>query len=98
MKRIVLTYLGILLFAAAPILVAVISGYAAQALGCRVDEGSNHPCMILGLDWGSFFYFLFVSGWFSLLTVPLGALVLAGLTIFLAVRRIRRLSMASARS
>jgi hypothetical protein len=94
-KRIVLTYLGILLFAAAPILVAITSGYAAQALGCRVDEGSNHPCMILGLDWGSFFYFLFVSGWFSILTIPLGAVVLAGVTIFLVVRRIRRLSITS---
>jgi hypothetical protein len=94
-KRIVLTYLGILLFAAAPILVAITFGYAAQAFGCRVDEGSNHPCMILGVDWGSFFYFLFVSGWFSILTVPLGAVVMAGLTIFLVVRRIRRLAITS---
>jgi hypothetical protein len=95
MKRIVFAYLGISLFAVAPILVAITSSYAARAFGCQVDEGSNHPCMILGLDWGSFFYFLFVAGWFFILTVPLSAVLFVGLTIFLVVRRIRRRSIPS---
>ena len=95
MKRIALAYLGVALFAIAPLLVAITSSAIAHALGCQVDEGSEHACMILGLDWGSFFYFLFVSGWFSILTIPLGAVVLAGVTIFLVVRRIRRLSITS---
>jgi len=46
--------------------------------------------MILGLDWGSFFNVLFVTGWLTILTLPLGAILLVGLTIFLTVRKIRK--------
>lgn len=46
--------------------------------------------MILGLDWGSVFNFLFVLGWFTILTLPLGAVLLVGLTIFLTVRKVRK--------
>jgi hypothetical protein len=46
--------------------------------------------MILGLDWGSVFNVLFVSGWFTILTLPLGAVLLVGLTIFLTVRKLRK--------
>jgi hypothetical protein len=90
MKRIALAYLGIVLLAIAPLLVAIASGAAAHALGCQVDEGSEHACMILGLDWGSFFNVLFVTGWLTILTLPLGAILLVGLTIFLTVRKIRK--------
>ncbi|HEV2041788.1 MAG TPA: hypothetical protein VGT81_17410 [Casimicrobiaceae bacterium] len=83
-------YLGIVLFAIAPLLVAITAGAIAHALGCQVDEGSEHACMILGLDWGSVFNVLFVSGWFTILTLPLGAVVLVGLTIFLTVRKFRK--------
>ena len=92
MKRIALAYLGVVLFAFAPIIVAIVSGSVAHAFGCQVDEGSVHPCVIFGFDWGSIFNFLGVSGWFFLLTVPLGGILFIGLTIFLVVRRIRQRS------
>ena len=88
MKRLV--YFGIVLFAIAPIVVTFISGFTAHAFGCQVDEASDHACMILGLDWGSVFNVLFVSGWFTILTLPLGAVLLVGLTIFLTVRKLRK--------
>jgi len=44
----------------------------ADANGCRVDEGSVHPCMVLGSDWGATLYTMGVLGWFMLITVPLG--------------------------
>ena len=90
MKRIALAYLGIVLLAIAPLLVTIISTSLAHALGCQVDEGSNHPCMIFGLDWGSAFYVLAVFGWFTIVTLPLSAIALIGLTIFLAVKKIRK--------
>ena len=90
MKRIALAYLGVALFAIAPLLVAITSSAIAHALGCQVDEGSEHACMILGLDWGSVFNVLFVSGWFTILTLPLGAVLLVGLTIFLTGRKLRK--------
>jgi hypothetical protein len=90
MKRIARAYFGIVLGAIAPLLTAIISGYAALALGCRVDEGSPHACMVLGLDLGSIFSVLFIAGWLTILTLPLGAMLVAGLTIFLAIRKLRK--------
>ena len=90
MKRIALACLGIALFAIAPLLVAIASSAAARALGCRVDEGSEHACMILGLDWGSVFNALFALGGFTILSLPLGAVLLVGLTILLTVRKFRK--------
>jgi xanthine/uracil permease len=90
MKRVALAYLGLALFAIAPILVALISGYVAHAFGCQVDEALDHACLIFGLDWGPLFSFLFISGWFFILTVPLSAILLIGLTIFLVVRKVRK--------
>lgn len=89
MKRNILAYLGIVLFAIAPLLVTTISFSMAHVLGCPVDEASNHPCIIFGFDWGSVFYVLVVFGWFTIVTVPLGAIALVGLTIFLAVKKNR---------
>lgn len=90
MKRIAIAYVGIVLFAIAPILVTIISGYTAHAFGCQVDEGSEHACMIFGLDWGSAFYVLVVFGWFTIVTLPLSVIMLIGLTIFLVVQKFRK--------
>ena len=46
----------------------------ANAYGCKVDEGSVHPCIINGHDYGELLYSLGVMGWFMLVTIP-GALV-----------------------
>ncbi len=45
----------------------------ANAYGCKVDEGSVHPCMINGQDYGHLVYTLGVLGWLMLVTLP-GAL------------------------
>ena len=45
-----------------------------NAYGCKVDEGSAHPCIINGHDYGELLYSLGVMGWFMLVTIP-GALV-----------------------
>jgi Na+/H+ antiporter NhaD/arsenite permease-like protein len=90
MKRVFLAYLCIVLLGIAPLLVTIISASVAHALGCQVDEGSNHPCAIFGFDWGSAFYVLAVFGWFTIITLPLSALALIGLTIFLLVKKFRK--------
>lgn len=89
MKRKFLACLAIALLAIAPLLIAFLSFTIAKVLGCPVDEASSHPCMVFGLDLGSAFYVLAVLGWFSIVTVPLGAIVLVGLTIFLSVKKLR---------
>jgi hypothetical protein len=45
----------------------------ANANGCHVDEGSVHPCIINGKDYGSLLYALGVTGWLMLVTLPAGA-------------------------
>ena len=68
---------AILLLAAAPILSALGAGVVAEANGCSLDEGSQHPCVILGADRGELLYTMFVLGWLGLATLPIGAAALA---------------------
>jgi hypothetical protein len=83
----------IIVLAIAPVVVAVVSGNIAAAHGCAVDEGSVHPCLIGGTDYGELFYTLGVSGWLMLATIPLGfgavVILLVVLLIHLATFRRR---------
>jgi len=55
---IVLVLILIVLVALAPVGSVVACGLIANAHGCRVDEGSVHPCMINGKDYGQLLYTL----------------------------------------
>ena len=87
------TYLVVLgligLVALAPLLSVFIAGGIASATGCTVDEGSSHPCVIAGTDWGETLYTMFVMGWFMFLTIPLGAIASMAWLITLIVHRAR---------
>src|SRR5512133_3297011 len=56
----------IVLVAFAPVGSVVACGLIANAHGCRVDEGSVHPCLINGKDYGQLLYTLGVMGWLML--------------------------------
>ncbi|GHH00020.1 hypothetical protein [Pseudodonghicola xiamenensis] len=63
----------------------------AGPMGCRIDEGSSHPCIILGHDLGDTAYSLgMISAWGLFFLAPLSftAGLLWGLTTML--RRLRR--------
>src|SRR3984893_16414916 len=79
----------ILMVALAPVGSVVLCYLIANAHGCTVDEGSVHPCVIGGKDYGELLYTMGVSGWFMFLTIPAG--LLAGV-IWLAVLVLRRVS------
>lgn len=66
----------ILLFAGLPVICIVISTTVANVLGCALDEGDVHPCPFLGVDIGGVLYDLAVSGWFGLITLPVGAILM----------------------
>jgi hypothetical protein len=73
----------------APIGSVVACGWIANAHGCKVDEGSVHPCIINGHDYGHTLYTLGVAGWLMLLTLP-GGVVATGIWLLaLAVHRSR---------
>ena len=75
-------------FAFAPIGSVLLCAAIANAYGCKVDEGSVHPCIINGYDYGELLYSLGVMGWFMLVTIPGGLVAFAGWLIFLILHRI----------
>ena len=77
----------IVLVALAPIGSVVTCGLIANAHGCKVDEGSVHPCMINGKDYGQLLYTLGVMGWLMLVTLPVGGLAFMIWLIVLILHR-----------
>ena len=72
-KAYVLSLVAIALFGLWPIFSVLLTSTLAETYGCIVDEGSVHPCMIGGVDWGEALYAMGVMGWFMLLTLPAAA-------------------------
>jgi hypothetical protein len=77
----------IVAFAFAPIGSVVLCAIIANANGCKVDEGSAHPCIINGHDYGELLYELGVMGWFMLVTIPGGLVAFASWLILLILHR-----------
>ena len=77
----------IVLFAFAPIGSVMLCGVIANANGCKVDEGSVHPCIINGQDYGQLLYTLGVLGWLMLVTLPGGLFAFVIWLIILILHR-----------
>jgi hypothetical protein len=56
----------IVLFAFATIGSVMTCAWIANSHDCKVDEGSVHPCIINGKDYGQLLYTLGVLGWLML--------------------------------
>jgi hypothetical protein len=69
---IILGYIIIALIGVSPLLLVFIASWLASSHGCRLDEGGSHPCVISGNDYGETLSVMFVMGWFSLGSIPLG--------------------------
>ena len=78
-------------FAFAPIGSVIVCAAIANVYGCKVDEGSAHPCIINGHDYGELLYSLGVMGWFMLVTIPGGLVAFVGWLIsYSASRRLAK--------
>jgi hypothetical protein len=66
----------------------MLCAWIANAYGCKVDEGSVHPCIINGHDYGALLYDLGVMGWFMLVTLPGGLLAFVFWFIALILLRV----------
>jgi hypothetical protein len=75
--------------ALAPLGSVVVCSWIANAHGCKVDEGTVHPCVIDGNDYGQLLYTLGVLGWLMLVTLPAGALAFTIWLIVLVLHRAR---------
>lgn len=70
-------------FALLPVAAVLLASLLATIAGCNVNEGGAEACSLLGLDIGGLLYMLFVSGWFALITLPIGVpAVLVGLVLY----------------
>ena len=78
------------LFATLPIIVTLVASSIASANGCRLNEGSPHPCVVAGTDIGDTLYAMGLSFWFRMATLPLGALGLLVSLIWLVRRALAR--------
>jgi hypothetical protein len=79
-----------LTIALSPVIFMLTAGLVARLNGCTLNEGTVHPCMVLGSDVGSLLYAGTVSAWFALITLPIAgllALVWIAIEIIAAVRR-----------
>ena len=79
---------AIVLVALLPVLSVLFAAFVANANGCRLDEGSVHPCMVMGSDWGETLYTFGVMGWLMLATLPLGLFAFGGWLVALIAHRI----------
>jgi hypothetical protein len=77
----------ILAFAFAPIGSVILCAVISNAYGCKVDEGSVHPCIVNGQDYGHLLYTLGVLGWLMLVTLPAGLLAFVIWLIILLLHR-----------
>jgi hypothetical protein len=80
-------YGGILLWMFLPMFPVVMASLIASVCGCKLDEGSAHTCIVLGMDIGGMLYSMGVMGWFGLLTVPSGFLLLVVFTVMIIKER-----------
>jgi hypothetical protein len=89
MRYALLALIAASLIAFGPILATLSAGLVANLNGCALDEGSVHPCGVLGMDIGGFLYGLAVMGWLFLLTLPLAIVTVAGWVVFAIVALLR---------
>jgi len=54
----------------------MIAGIVATSCGCKVDEGSVHPCIVFGKDIRELLYRMSMMGWFGIGTFPTGMIAL----------------------
>lgn len=69
----------------APLVLAAASAAIANTLGCRLDEGSVHPCPAFGMDIGEQLYRGGMMMWLFFATAPI-ALLAVILWVVLAAR------------
>ncbi|HEY4199423.1 MAG TPA: hypothetical protein VGM83_02590 [Devosiaceae bacterium] len=70
-----------------PVFSVIFAATVANTHGCALDEGSVHPCMVNGSDWGEALYDFAVMGWLAIATLPLGGGALIVWLVILIIHR-----------
>lgn len=92
MKVVIIIAAVITVLAWAPAVSVFLAYAVASATGCRVDEGSVHPCVVGGVDIGGLLYSLGLMGWLFIATLPVAALSVLfwlAMGVYAIVRNVR---------
>ncbi|WP_332856145.1 hypothetical protein [Duganella sp. S19_KUP01_CR8] len=71
-------------YAGMVVVLSLLTTVTAQMLGCQVDEGSVHQCMVLGADIGKLLYASGMTVMLMLVAMPL-VLIAVGAALSVAV-------------
>ncbi len=55
---------------------ALAASAIAGVLGCTLNEGGAHACLLFGRDIGGALHVMFISHWFAMMTIPVAVMVL----------------------
>jgi TRAP-type C4-dicarboxylate transport system permease small subunit len=72
-----------------PIAITYTAGFIASGIGCDLNEVSQHPCPLLGINVGPLLQTMAQSIWFIAPTVLAGLIALLALAIVFVVRMVR---------
>ena len=89
MKGYWIALVAILIFSVLPMVSGMTAAAIAEANGCILNEGTSHPCIVLGMDWGDLLYAMGVLTWLMFFTFP-AAFVL--FLVWIAVLVIHRIA------
>jgi hypothetical protein len=78
-----------ILLALSPIAITHTAGFIASRIGCDLNEVSEHPCLVLGINVGPLLQTMAQSIWFISLTVMAGLLALIVLFVVWIARMVR---------
>ena len=92
MRRFAYLVSGLVLFLALlPVGITLGAGFLAGSLGCALDEGSVHPCLLFGTDIGGALYTAGMMFWLGFLTLPLAALATLAFVLLCLIDLVRAL-------
>ena len=69
-------YILISLFAASPVIIAMLADWTGELIGCNINEGATDSCVVFGIPIGTILSMFFIMGWFALITIPGGLLLM----------------------
>jgi hypothetical protein len=84
--KIAIIYFGLIFYTWAPVVSTMTASAIAKASGVELDEGSKHPCFIMGHDFGGILYTMYGMAWVALLTLPTGFLATICFSAFLLIK------------
>lgn len=84
-RKIIAGYLFIILFGFFPLIIAFTAYLIGNCANCTINEAGVHDCIFFGKNHGETLYSMFVFGWFSIITIPIGIILFTVWTVYVTI-------------